>query len=61
MSIEIETKSDFEIECTKCGSALEAKLGGQYSWSRDIIRVEPCEQCLNEVREEVAEQEGGAA
>ncbi|MFV5212734.1 hypothetical protein ACLIIZ_03265 [Azonexus caeni] len=58
MSIEIETKTDFEIECEKCGSQLEASLGGKYSWSRDIIKVKPCEQCLKEAREEWA-QEGG--
>lgn len=59
MSIEIETKSNFEVECQKCGSQLEASLGGKYSWSRDIIKVKPCEQCLNDAREELA-QEGGA-
>lgn len=51
MSLEIETKSDFEIECEKCGAALQARLGGrQYSWSRDVIKVEPCPDCLREAR-----------
>lgn len=50
MSLEIETKSDFEIECEKCGVALEARLGGQYSWSRDVIKVEPCPDCMKEAR-----------
>ena len=55
MSIEIETKADFEVECDKCGSALNAKLGGQYSWSRDVIKIEPCEQCIEDAIEKAQE------
>lgn len=52
MSVEFEAKVVVDIECANCGSPLNAHMGGKYSWSKDMMKVEPCEYCLNEKYEE---------
>lgn len=63
MSVEIEVKSNFEVECTVCGSTLEAKLGGKYPWSSGTIKVELCKQCIEDARDKAIEEhlEGSAS
>lgn len=63
MSVEIEVKSNFEVECTVCGGTLEAKLGGKYSWGSDTIKVEPCKQCIEDASDKAIKEhlEGSAS
>lgn len=52
MSVEVEAKVEIQVECAVCGSFVDARMGGTYSWSKDVLMVTPCEHCLNEKYEE---------
>lgn len=53
MSVEVEAKVEIQVECSVCGSSVNAHIGEKYSWSKDVIlMVTPCEHCLNVKYEE---------
>lgn len=52
MTVEIEIRHDITVECANCGALVNARMGGQYSWSKDVLLVEPCEACLQEKYED---------
>ena len=56
MSIEITTKESFEVQCASCGSTLSARMGGKHSWSKDVIEVDPCRECMKEAAEDAAKE-----
>ena len=59
MSIEITTTESFEVQCDSCGSTLYARMGGKYSWSKDVIKVDPCRGCMKEAAEEARNEAAG--
>ena len=52
MRMDIDVQLDFY--CAICGSHLDNNIS--YDNLRSVIRVEPCEKCLEEAREEAREK-----
>ena len=60
MSVEITTSESFDVECSACGSALEASITRSARWgSSPTMTVTPCEKCLEEAADKAREEATG--
>lgn len=46
--MEIELTADVDVKCVECGNRLEATMFPR----KGLIEVSPCENCLDDAREE---------
>ena len=60
MSIEIETKEQFDVECGSCGASLEASIVRSNRWgSTPTMTITPCEKCMEAAADKAREEAMG--